>query len=490
MPGLYLEELEVGRTFEHAIRRTVTEMDNTLFSCLTHNPQPLHIDHDFAAKSEWGKPLFNSMFTLALMIGISVNDTTIGTTVGNLGMTDVKFPKPVFHGDTIHVTTEVLTLARDQVAARRRHRRVPAQGLQPARRAGGGMPPPGHDAQATESLRPHALAPVHSRRRREEARQGRGHRRRRADPRSGGRGQRAAQGGRAPDRRALHRGDARQARKSCDLRAHQRARYQPVGRTMWPASPAHCPTASCCPRRARARTCTRCPSPSTTRRKKPAPKWDRRASSRSSPRRRSRCSSSTPTWRSSTRLDGVTWGAEDLSAVLGARTNREDDGRAWTSPYMLARDLCLFTAAAAEAQPIDTVFVNFRDAEGLRQECLAAMRDGFTGKMAIHPNQVAVMNEVFTPSADEIADVPGADPAIRRQPGCRRTVTSRADGRQSARRPRRAHPGACQDGGAEGLDCHPGACHRDPAIGKRRGKLMDAIPGTRPGMTRAWQEGR
>jgi acyl dehydratase len=109
MPGLYLEELEVGRTFEHAIRRTVTEMDNTLFSCLTHNPQPLHIDHDFASKSEWGKPLFNSMFTLALMIGISVNDTTIGTTVGNLGMTDVKFPKPVFHGDTIHVTTEVLT---------------------------------------------------------------------------------------------------------------------------------------------------------------------------------------------------------------------------------------------------------------------------------------------------------------------------------------------------------------------------------------------
>jgi acyl dehydratase len=109
MPGLYLEELEVGRTFEHAIRRTVTEMDNTLFSCLTHNPQPLHIDHDFAAKSEWGKPLLNSMFTLAMMIGFSVNDTTIGTTVGNLGMTDVKFPKPVFHGDTIHVTTEVLT---------------------------------------------------------------------------------------------------------------------------------------------------------------------------------------------------------------------------------------------------------------------------------------------------------------------------------------------------------------------------------------------
>ena len=83
-------------------------MDNTLFSCLTHNPQPLHIDHDFAAKTEWGKPLVNSMFTLGLMIGVSVGDTTLGTTIGNLGMTEVKFPKPVFHGDTLHVTTEVL----------------------------------------------------------------------------------------------------------------------------------------------------------------------------------------------------------------------------------------------------------------------------------------------------------------------------------------------------------------------------------------------
>jgi acyl dehydratase len=109
MQGLYLEDFEIGRTFEHALRRTVTEMDNTLFSCLTHNPQPLHIDHEFAAKSEWGKPLVNSIFTLGLMIGVSVNDTTLGTTVANLGMTDVKFPKPVFHGDTLRFTTEVLS---------------------------------------------------------------------------------------------------------------------------------------------------------------------------------------------------------------------------------------------------------------------------------------------------------------------------------------------------------------------------------------------
>jgi acyl dehydratase len=109
MPGLYLEDFEVGRVFEHEIRRTVTEMDNTLFSCLTHNPQPLHIDHEFASKTEWGKPLVNSLFTLGVMIGISVNDTTLGTTIGNLGMSEVKFPKPVFHGDTLRATTEIVS---------------------------------------------------------------------------------------------------------------------------------------------------------------------------------------------------------------------------------------------------------------------------------------------------------------------------------------------------------------------------------------------
>jgi acyl dehydratase len=110
MRGLFYEEFSVGQVFEHALRRTVTEMDNTLFSCLTHNPQPLHIDHEFAAQTEWGRPLVNSLFTLGLMIGISVNDTTIGTTIGNLGMTNVKFGRPVFHGDTIRVTTEVVSM--------------------------------------------------------------------------------------------------------------------------------------------------------------------------------------------------------------------------------------------------------------------------------------------------------------------------------------------------------------------------------------------
>lgn len=109
MAGLYLEELTPGMVIRHSLTRSATEMDNVLFSSLTFNPQPLHVDFDYAAKSEWGRPLVNSIFTLGLMIGISVHDTTLGTLIGNLGMTDVKFPAPVFHGDTIRVETEVLS---------------------------------------------------------------------------------------------------------------------------------------------------------------------------------------------------------------------------------------------------------------------------------------------------------------------------------------------------------------------------------------------
>ncbi|MBT8097323.1 MAG: MaoC family dehydratase [Woeseia sp.] len=110
MPGLYFEEFSVGQTFQHEIRRTITEADNVWFSALTHNPQPLHIDAEFAKHTEYGRPLVNSCLTLAFMVGISVNDTTLGTTVANLGWNDVRFPKPLFHGDTIHIETEVAEL--------------------------------------------------------------------------------------------------------------------------------------------------------------------------------------------------------------------------------------------------------------------------------------------------------------------------------------------------------------------------------------------
>ena len=107
--GLYFEDFEVGSVTEHRYRRTVTQMDNMLFSNMTLNPQPLHIDREFCEKeTEWGQPLMNSLFTLGLMIGIQVSDMTVGTTIANLGMTDVKFPHPLFENDTIHCTTEVL----------------------------------------------------------------------------------------------------------------------------------------------------------------------------------------------------------------------------------------------------------------------------------------------------------------------------------------------------------------------------------------------
>lgn len=110
MAGLFLHEFEQGQVFQHSLRRSITESDNMLFSNMTLNPQPLHIDFDFASRTEWGKPLVNSLFTLGLMIGISVNDTTVGTTIANLGMTDVIFPHPLFHGDTLRVETEVLSV--------------------------------------------------------------------------------------------------------------------------------------------------------------------------------------------------------------------------------------------------------------------------------------------------------------------------------------------------------------------------------------------
>jgi acyl dehydratase len=110
MAGLYFEEFTVDQMFEHVWTRTVTEMDNVLYSSLTMNVQPLHIDEEFASKTEFGQRIVNSLFTLGLMIGITVNDTTLGTTIANLGMTGVRFPKPVFHGDTLRVRTKVLGL--------------------------------------------------------------------------------------------------------------------------------------------------------------------------------------------------------------------------------------------------------------------------------------------------------------------------------------------------------------------------------------------
>jgi acyl dehydratase len=121
MTGLYFEQFTEGQVFEHETTRTVTEMDNVLFTALTMNPQPLHLDAEFAKGTEFGERLVNSIFTLGLVVGLSVGDTTLGTTIANLGMTEVRFPKPVFHGDTIR--------ARTIVRAKRQSRSRPDAGI-------------------------------------------------------------------------------------------------------------------------------------------------------------------------------------------------------------------------------------------------------------------------------------------------------------------------------------------------------------------------
>ena len=122
MPGKWFDELAVGQVFQHPIRRTLTETDNILFTSMTHNPAQLHLDAEYCkTETEFGRPLINSYFTLGLVVGISVGDTTLGTAVANLGTDKVRFPHPLFAGDTIHVETEIIAL--------RESKSRPAQGI-------------------------------------------------------------------------------------------------------------------------------------------------------------------------------------------------------------------------------------------------------------------------------------------------------------------------------------------------------------------------
>ena len=110
MAGLWFEQFEIGQVFDHEVRKTILEAENMMFSTMTCNPAQLHIDHAYAATTEFGKPLVNSLLTLGLVVGLTVQETTLGTTVANLGMSETTFPKPVFAGDTIHARTTVLEL--------------------------------------------------------------------------------------------------------------------------------------------------------------------------------------------------------------------------------------------------------------------------------------------------------------------------------------------------------------------------------------------
>lgn len=110
MSAPWFDEMEIGQTFEHPIRRTVTETDNVLFTAMTHNPALLHLDEEYMRGTDFGQRIVNSAFTLGLMVGISVGDTTLGRAVANLGWDEVRFPKPLFHGDTVHVVSEIIEL--------------------------------------------------------------------------------------------------------------------------------------------------------------------------------------------------------------------------------------------------------------------------------------------------------------------------------------------------------------------------------------------
>lgn len=119
MPGKYFEDLEIGMTLHHSLGRTVTEMDNVLFSTLTMNPQPLHLNEDFASRTQFGQRIVNGIFTLGVVIGLTVSELTEGTIIANLGYEKVRHPKPVYHGDTIYVETEVLSKRESQSQADR-----------------------------------------------------------------------------------------------------------------------------------------------------------------------------------------------------------------------------------------------------------------------------------------------------------------------------------------------------------------------------------
>ena len=151
--GVYFEDFVPGEVVEHRYTRTVTQMDNMLFSNMTLNPQPLHIDRHFCEQeTEWGQPLMNSLFTLGLMIGMSVSDLTVGTTIANLGMSRGEISASRVRGRYPARHDRGHRQARIEVAARRRHRRVSSPRLQPGQQAGGRMPPSGFYADAAEVM--------------------------------------------------------------------------------------------------------------------------------------------------------------------------------------------------------------------------------------------------------------------------------------------------------------------------------------------------
>ena len=380
MAGLYFEEFEVGKVYEHALRRTVTEMDNMLFSNMTLNPQPLHIDRHFCeTETEWGQPLMNSLFTLGLLIGISVNDLTMGTTIANLGMTDVKFPHPMFQGDTLRAATEIVSKREsksrpDAGIVDMMHRGYNQEGVLVAeclrqafmrKRPAEGLRPCAHCCSFQETLRRKiakalesgadvvifdledsvaAAAKADGRDFVADTLKGLD-----AEARSGGpalyvRVNALDTGLTEDDLTAVMAGAPDgvmqpKTRSAADVKALAEALYhQETTHGIEHVSTGIVAVAT----------------------ETAGSLFTLGGYGEAGPR-----------------LQGMAWGAEDLSSDLGATTNKDEAG-VYTDPYRLARTLCLAGAVTAGVAPIDTVYVNFprrrRPAQGMRSRRARRLR--------------------------------------------------------------------------------------------------------------------
>ncbi len=406
--GRWFEELPVGTIVPHPLTRTVTETDNVIFTTMTMNPAQLHLDYEYAAATEFGKPLVNTLFTLGLLVGISVLETTHGTTVANLGFEEVVFPAPMFDGDTLHAETEVVAARRVEVATRPGHRDVRAPRLQPARRAGlpgapqrADAPASGVNAATTRSPGRHGCAACCS------------PPRNKPDvcakmPRSGARRRRPRPRGRGPARTARPRHASARARVGAELARRASA-----------TSPCTCGSTRCRPNGSR---------PTSPRRSRPrstgvvVPKLEsadaarRRSSPRSTPpgSRTCTCSpASRPRWASS--ACASSWTAPVRGRVLRRRGLHRRHGR---RPHTGTAPRCSYARSRVRAGRPARGRAGARPGrhrDSTTRTLFARRRRqgrslGYPGKLCIHPAQVALAHRAFSPSPEESTAPVGSSP--------------------------------------------------------------------------------
>ena len=442
--GLYFEDFVVGELFEHRYTRTVTQMDNMLFSNMTLNPQPLHIDRHFCeTETEWGQPLMNSLFTLGLMIGIS-GQRHDGRHHHRQSRHDRReIPASAVRGRHRPLHHRGPGQARVEVAARRRHRRIPPPRLQPGRQAGRRMPPPGlhaHAAGVSDAMRSLLFVPADSARKLDKAlasgadalildledsiapdAQGGGARRRARDSSSERRAERSARACWCASTALDDRPDRRRSR---------RRRAGAPGR------------ASCCRRRKAARPSSHLDAKLAAREAIAGlPDGSIKHPRASRPRPRRRCSSPAPI-AARARGSRASPGARRTSPPSSApRPTATRDGR-FLDPYRLARSaLPRWRGRARKVPAIDTVYVDFRNDDGLRRETEEARRDGFTGKLAIHPAQVRGHQRGVHAEPDAIAQRAGGRRGLRGSARRRRRRHRRRDVRPPAPGARQAPAG-------------------------------------------------